>query len=59
MGEPITITLVEASDRCELAALSHIWSILDRFNPHQRGRMLDYLCEVFPRTELETRDQAQ
>jgi hypothetical protein len=44
---PVTITLGEATGNPELEGLAHIHSILEHFEPHQRERMLNWLCEVF------------
>jgi hypothetical protein len=48
MGVPVTIELRDADDDGELAGLSHIVSVLERFDPPTRERMLTYLCGRFP-----------
>ena len=44
----ITIELRDANDDGELAGISHIVSVLERFDPPARERMLTYLCGRFP-----------
>jgi hypothetical protein len=56
MAEKVSIELTDASDDGELAALGHLVSILERFNEERRQRMLNYLCERFPKIELILRD---
>lgn len=50
--EPVTITLRDGDP--ELQAISHMASILDRFPVEARERMLNYLCERFPKITLAT-----
>ena len=44
---PVTIELRDADDDGELAGLAHIVSVLERFDPPTRERMLTYLCDRF------------
>lgn len=52
MREPVTIQLRDANDDGELAALSHLVSILDAFPENIKRRMLNYLCERFPEERI-------
>lgn len=47
---PVTIELRDGDP--ELRAISHCISILERFAAHDRERMLNYLCERFPKTVI-------
>ncbi len=47
MTEPVTITLNDTDP--ELSALSHCACILEQFDDATRERMLNYLCERFPK----------
>lgn len=52
MLNPVTIELKDANDDGELAALSHLVSILDRFEDDRRQRMINYVCQRYPKPEL-------
>ncbi len=58
----VTIELKDATDEPELAGLSHIISILHGFDAVTQERMLNYLCDRFPKVRIgdgETKDRKE
>lgn len=53
---PVTVELGSAGQDLELQAIAHVMSIMRELGDDGKRRLLDYLCDRYPRIEVRSSD---